>query len=344
MTFTSTAGRPQQAGYRACKRCRLTPRRARREDVRADLVARAMRLIADGTVDRDGVGWASPAGSGTSTRQCPSACSPRRGRRRTARPLARSTGRADGPGSPSRPHHSGFADPRVRGRVLGKRPAVQRHGAYTVFATTPTDLRRRAEHSRRGFGDPTASATGGLAFRLPFRRYARARQPVRAPPRLLRCPRWRSTVTAPAGARTAAAQRHRRGVAAPRRPTASPASCTSTTCATSPPADRLPVPASCSTSRRRPRGPADGEALSDDPLPAQVVAKRPRATSPARSTSRAGLRVVLGQQGSTAPAHPPTPHAPAAPPTASRTTTDGGLTHAFPRPRSSPSSIPSAWP
>ncbi len=54
--FYKTAAAAQQAGYRACKRCRpdATPN-SPEWNARADLVGRAMRLIADGVVDRDGV-------------------------------------------------------------------------------------------------------------------------------------------------------------------------------------------------------------------------------------------------------------------------------------------------
>ena len=55
--FYPTAAACQRAGYRACKRCRPDATPGSPEwDSRADLVARAMRLIADGVVDRDGVG------------------------------------------------------------------------------------------------------------------------------------------------------------------------------------------------------------------------------------------------------------------------------------------------
>src|SRR6476469_8283073 len=54
--FFRTAAAAQRAGLRACKRCRPDATPGSPEwDVRADLVGRAMRLIADGTVDRDGV-------------------------------------------------------------------------------------------------------------------------------------------------------------------------------------------------------------------------------------------------------------------------------------------------
>ncbi|MHB8452948.1 MAG: AlkA N-terminal domain-containing protein [Mycobacteriales bacterium] len=54
--FYPTAAAAQAAGYRACKRCRPDATPGSPEwNVRADLVGRAMRLIADGVVDRDGV-------------------------------------------------------------------------------------------------------------------------------------------------------------------------------------------------------------------------------------------------------------------------------------------------
>ena len=54
--FYPSAAAAQQAGFRACKRCRPDATPGSPEwDVRADVVARAMRLIADGVVDRAGV-------------------------------------------------------------------------------------------------------------------------------------------------------------------------------------------------------------------------------------------------------------------------------------------------
>src|ERR1700756_2561079 len=56
MRFFASAAAAQQAGFRACERCRPDASPGSPEwDVRADVVARAMRLIADGVVDRDGV-------------------------------------------------------------------------------------------------------------------------------------------------------------------------------------------------------------------------------------------------------------------------------------------------
>ncbi|WP_307453725.1 MULTISPECIES: AlkA N-terminal domain-containing protein [Microbacterium] len=56
VTFYATSAAAHEAGFRACKRC--LPEAAPGSpqwDVRGDVVARAMRLIADGTVDREGV-------------------------------------------------------------------------------------------------------------------------------------------------------------------------------------------------------------------------------------------------------------------------------------------------
>lgn len=56
MRFYPTAAAAQKAGFRACKRCRPDASPGSPEwNVRGDVVARVMRLIADGTVDREGV-------------------------------------------------------------------------------------------------------------------------------------------------------------------------------------------------------------------------------------------------------------------------------------------------
>ena len=55
--FYSTAAAAQEAGFRACKRCRPDASPGSPEwNIRADVTARAMRLITDGIVDRAGVG------------------------------------------------------------------------------------------------------------------------------------------------------------------------------------------------------------------------------------------------------------------------------------------------
>ena len=54
--FHPTAAAAQQAGFRACKRCRPDASPGSPEwNIRADTTARAMRLIADGVINRDGV-------------------------------------------------------------------------------------------------------------------------------------------------------------------------------------------------------------------------------------------------------------------------------------------------
>ena len=54
--FLPTAAAAHEAGFRACKRCRPDAAPGSPEwNVRADLVGRAMRHIADGVVDREGV-------------------------------------------------------------------------------------------------------------------------------------------------------------------------------------------------------------------------------------------------------------------------------------------------
>jgi AraC family transcriptional regulator, regulatory protein of adaptative response / DNA-3-methyladenine glycosylase II len=55
--FYPTAAAAQAAGFRACKRCRPDASPASPEwDMRGEVIGRAMRLISDGVVDRDGVG------------------------------------------------------------------------------------------------------------------------------------------------------------------------------------------------------------------------------------------------------------------------------------------------
>ena len=76
--FYPTAAAAQLAGFRACKRCRPDASPGSPEwNVRADVVGRAMRLIADGVVDRDGV-MVWPSASATA--KAPPASSRRWGR------------------------------------------------------------------------------------------------------------------------------------------------------------------------------------------------------------------------------------------------------------------------
>lgn len=161
MRFFPSAAACQQAGFRACKRCRPdTSPGSPQWNQRADLVARAMRLIADGVVDREGVpGLATRLGY--STRQIerqllaelgagPLALA-RAQRAQAARLLIETTPlpMAD------IAFAAGFASIRTFNDTVRE-----------VFALAPTDLRARAPRSNPGTSADTA---GTLTLRLPFR-------------------------------------------------------------------------------------------------------------------------------------------------------------------------------
>jgi len=159
--FFPSAAAAQLAGFRACRRCRPDAAPGSPEwNVRADVVARAMRLIADGAVDRDGVAGlarrlnyserhltrmiTSELGAG------PLALA-RAQRAQTARVLLETT------------------DLRVTDVAFAAGFASIRQFNDTireVFATTPTDLRRGGSHviEPANFDRP-----GLLHLRLPAR-------------------------------------------------------------------------------------------------------------------------------------------------------------------------------
>jgi AraC family transcriptional regulator, regulatory protein of adaptative response / DNA-3-methyladenine glycosylase II len=153
--FFAVAAAAQGTGFRACKRCRPDTTPGSPEwDVRADLVGRAMRLIADGVVDRQGVtGLAVRLGYSSRHvhRQLVAALGAgplalaRAQRAQTARVLIESTGMP----FTDVAFAAGFASVRQFNDVV-----------RAVFAATPTALR-----ARRG---PIPSA-GSIAVRLPFR-------------------------------------------------------------------------------------------------------------------------------------------------------------------------------
>ncbi|OJZ69253.1 DNA-3-methyladenine glycosylase [Mycobacterium paraffinicum] len=158
--FYPTAAAAQRAGFRACKRCRPDASPGSPEwNVRGDVVARTMRLIADGTVDRDGVGGLA-AHLGYTTRQLerllqtevgagPLALA-RAQRAQTARLLVETTDLPFGDIA----FASGFSSIRQFNDTV-----------RSVFESTPTELRRRAA-VRAGTG--TASP-GAVYLRLPVR-------------------------------------------------------------------------------------------------------------------------------------------------------------------------------
>jgi AraC family transcriptional regulator of adaptative response / DNA-3-methyladenine glycosylase II len=153
--FYSTSAAAQGAGFRACKRCRPDAVPGSPQwDVRTDLVARAMRLIADGVVDRDGVSGLARR-LGYTERHLNRLLTAELG----AGPLALARAR--------RAHNarlliettdlpitevafaSGFASVRQFNDTIRE-----------VFAVTPRELRRA-----RGSKD----VSGGISLRLPFR-------------------------------------------------------------------------------------------------------------------------------------------------------------------------------
>jgi AraC family transcriptional regulator, regulatory protein of adaptative response / DNA-3-methyladenine glycosylase II len=158
MRFFPSAAAAQQAGFRACKRCRPDASPGSPEwDVRADLVARAMRLIADGVMDTGGV----PALAdrlGYSVRQIERQLQAELGagplalaraqRAQTARLLIETTPLPMGDIA----FAAGFASIRTFNDTVRE-----------VFALSPSQLRDRAH---RGGGE---AAAGTLALRLPFR-------------------------------------------------------------------------------------------------------------------------------------------------------------------------------
>lgn len=165
--FFPTAAAAQQAGFRACKRCRPDAAPGSPEwDTRADVVGRAMRLIADGVVDREGVGGLAGRLS-YSTRQLERllvagvGASPlalaRAQRAQTARVLIETTGLPMGEVA----FASGFASIRQFNETV-----------QAVFALCPSDLRRRAA-GRHPASAPARTgrplAGQALLLRLPFR-------------------------------------------------------------------------------------------------------------------------------------------------------------------------------
>lgn len=160
MRFYPTAAAAQQAGFRACKRCRPDASPGSPEwNVRGDTVARVMRLISDGVVDRDGVSGLA-ARVGYTTRQLerllqaevganPLALA-RAQRSQTARVLIETTDLPFGDVA----FAAGFSSIRQFNDTV-----------RTVCDLTPTALRRRA---RARFG-LTDVGTNALALRLPVR-------------------------------------------------------------------------------------------------------------------------------------------------------------------------------
>ncbi|WP_104107203.1 AlkA N-terminal domain-containing protein [Nocardioides sp. 616] len=159
VSFHPTAASAQAAGYRACKRCIPDATPGSPEwDVAADVAGRAMRLIADGVVDRTGVEGLADF-LGYSSRQLNRLLVHRLGagplalararRAQTARILIEST-------------QMGFSDVAFAAGFASVRQFNET--VREVYAASPSELR-----GRRGTGrDATGGITMRLAVRTPF--------------------------------------------------------------------------------------------------------------------------------------------------------------------------------
>jgi AraC family transcriptional regulator, regulatory protein of adaptative response / DNA-3-methyladenine glycosylase II len=165
VTFHPTAAAAQRAGFRACRRCRPDASPGSPTwDPRADVTARAVRLIADGVVDREGVpGLAERLGY-----------SPRKVERHLVAELGA------GPLALARAHRTRTARTLVEGTdlPLGEIAFAAGFGSVrsfndavrTVYDATPGELRRRSRRATaRGAGRGPLPAVDAITVRLPFR-------------------------------------------------------------------------------------------------------------------------------------------------------------------------------
>lgn len=173
MEFYPTAAAAQVAGYRACKRCRpdATPG-SPQWHLRGDVVGRAMRLVDDGVVEREGVPGLA-ARLGYSTRQlqrltiaelgAPPLALARARRAQTARILVETTTMP----MTDVAFAAGFSSIRSFNDAIRE-----------VFAATPSELRARAGPAAgsgrgRAAKDPATDGTAPtpvtIDLRLPFR-------------------------------------------------------------------------------------------------------------------------------------------------------------------------------
>ena len=332
MRFYPTAAAAQRAGYRACKRCRPDASPGSPEwNIRDDLVARAMRLIADGTVDREGVGGLA-ARLGYTTRQLQRLLQAETGagplalaraqRTQTARVLIETTDLPFGDIA----FAAGFSSIRQFNDTL-----------RLVCDSTPTQLRQRAT-ARLGCAATDVRLTGNGVAAFAGAGAVRLRRSIR-PPCRQRGPRLRGSARRRLSADAAAAVRQRN-----RQPDTGARSCPMRAGARrlSRSDDRDLALPTTSRPRRRP-GRRDRRVECDAAL-APVVAKAPGQRIP-RTVDEAELavRAVLGQQVSIKAART---HA-------SRLVVaygdpiddaNGALTHTFPSIEQLATSTPPIWP
>ncbi|MEU7642176.1 AlkA N-terminal domain-containing protein [Streptomyces sp. NPDC039016] len=170
VTFFPTAAAAQGSGYRACRRCRPDAVPGSAEwNARADVVGRAVRLIGDGVVDREGVAGLA-ARLGYSARQVqrqltaelgagPTALA-RAQRAHTARLLLQTTGLPVAEIA----FAAGFASVRQFNDTIKE-----------IYALTPSALRAVRPGARSGPAAPSGTP-GVLPLRLAFRGPYAARQ------------------------------------------------------------------------------------------------------------------------------------------------------------------------
>lgn len=164
VSFLPTAAAAQQAGYRACRRC--LPDAAPGSplwNTRADLAARAMRLIGDGVIERGGVP-ALAATLGYSQRQLTRVLTTELGagplalarahRAHTARLLIQTTAMP----MSDIAFAAGFASIRQFNDTVRE-----------VFAVSPTTMRAEAQRTGSAGGRPAPVTNGSLTLRLPYR-------------------------------------------------------------------------------------------------------------------------------------------------------------------------------
>ncbi|QBJ98720.1 DNA-3-methyladenine glycosylase 2 family protein [Rhodococcus sp. ABRD24] len=163
--FYATAAAAQGSGFRACRRCRPDAVPGSAEwNARADVVGRAMRLIADGVVDREGVAGLAER-LGYSARQVQRQLSAELGagpialaraqRAHTARTLLQTTAMP----ITDIAFAAGFSSVRQFNDTV-----------RDIYAVTPSELRAAAPGSTARFGSiAPASTAPGIALRLPFR-------------------------------------------------------------------------------------------------------------------------------------------------------------------------------
>ena len=162
--FLPTAGAAQQRGYRACRRCLPDAVPGSPEwNCRADLAARAMRLIADGVVERAGVGGLA-ATLGYSVRHL-------------NRVLTTELGA--GPLAMARAHRAHTARLLIEATPLAMADVAFAAGFASVrqfndtirevYGVSPTTLRMESARRRGAGREQPAPIAGTLVLRLPFR-------------------------------------------------------------------------------------------------------------------------------------------------------------------------------